>query len=148
MEATRNPGMIIQGLWFLAPGEALEALEQGALLVDLRSDDLVEMKAFAVPRQLHLPHVELAEHLAELPTDQLLVLADSSGVYTKGAAALLQAAGFKQVACLNGGMLAWDQGGLPLVNDPAALLHGECACVMRSSKGRPSSPFQPPQESR
>jgi|GEM_PF-5048609 len=44
MEATRRPGMCIQGLWFLSPLEALDALQKGALLVDLRSDDLVGMK--------------------------------------------------------------------------------------------------------
>jgi rhodanese-related sulfurtransferase len=140
--------MVVQGLWFLAPGEALKAVRQGALLVDLRSDELVEMKAFAVPRQVHLPHAELAGRLADLPKDQLLILADSSGVYTKGTANLLHASGFEQIACLNGGMLAWDQAGLPLVTDAAALLHGECACVMRSSKGRTPFTTQPDQESR
>jgi hypothetical protein len=39
------------------------------------------------------------------------------------------------VACLNGGMLLWDQEGLPVVTDAAALLHGECPCVLRPRKG-------------
>ncbi len=134
MVENHAPGMNIQGLCFLAPLEALEALQQGALLVDLRSDDLVGMKAFSVPEYVHLPHTILAEHAAELPRDRLLVLADSSGVYTKGAAATLKGLGFERIACLNGGMLAWDQAGLPLVTDAEALLHGECACVMRSRK--------------
>jgi rhodanese-related sulfurtransferase len=134
--ADRTPGMLIQGLWFLTPLETLEALRQGALLVDLRTDDLVEMKAFSVPDVVHLPHAAFADHAAELPKNRLLILADSSGVYTKRAAATLQAIGFTQIACLNGGMLAWDQADMPLVTDPEALLHGECACVMRSRKGQ------------
>ena len=73
----------------------------------------------------------------DLPMDRLLVLADSSGVYTKGAAAQLRALGLSNIACLNGGMLAWDQAGMPLETDPDALLHGECACVMRARKDRP-----------
>lgn len=128
--------MIIQGLCFLSPQEALQELQQGALLVDLRSEELVEMKAFRVPELVILPHRTLTEHAAELPKDRLLVLADSSGVYIKGAAASLQSLGFERIACLNGGMLAWDQADMPLATDPDALLHGECACVMRSRKSR------------
>jgi len=127
-------GLFIQGLWFLPPQEALKALQQGALLVDLRSEDLLAMKAFAVPEFVHLPHTMLPQHTAELPKDRLLILADSSGVYTKGAAAELQAMGFERIACLNGGMLAWDQAGMPVDTDPETLLHGECACVLRSRK--------------
>jgi rhodanese-related sulfurtransferase len=127
--------MVVQGLLFLAPGEALGALRQGALLVDLRSAELVAMKAFDVPEQMHLPHSERSAHLPELPSDRLLVLADSSGVYTKAAAASLLAAGFDRIACLNGGMLAWDEAGLPLATDPAALLYGQCACALKPRKG-------------
>jgi rhodanese-related sulfurtransferase len=122
---------------FLSPREALEALRQGALLVDLRSEDLVEMKAFSVPECVHIPHALLPGRAGELPKDRLLILADSSGVYTKGAASALMASGFGNLACLNGGMIAWDQEGMPLETDPAALLHGDCACVMRSRKARP-----------
>jgi arsenate reductase len=129
-------GMLIQGLTFISPKDALGALEEGALLVDLRTDELVEMKAFRVPETLHIPHRDLPDLLSELPSDRPLVLADTSGVFTKEAARLLLEHGFTQVACLNGGMLAWDQEGLPLDTDPEALLHGECACVMTSRKKR------------
>ncbi|WP_306601220.1 rhodanese-like domain-containing protein [Geothrix sp. 21YS21S-2] len=124
-------GRVIQGLRFLAPGEALEALRRGALLVDLRMDELVAMKAFDVPEQIHICHSDLAGHLAGIPRDRLLILADSSGVYTKAAAATLRAAGIERIACLNGGMLAWDDAGLPLATDPAALLYGACPCVLK-----------------
>ena len=70
-------GMFIQGLWFLSPREALDAFQQGALLIDLRSDELLEMKAFGVPEWLHLPHPVLADHAGELPRDRLLILADT-----------------------------------------------------------------------
>ncbi len=123
-----------QGLRYLAPGNALEALQAGAVLVDLRADDLVEMKAFDVPSVYHIPHRALATCLSELPKDRLLVLADSSGVYTKEAARLLFEHGYTQVACLDGGMLAWDEAQLPLVSDPDSMMYGECSCVMKSKK--------------
>ena len=136
MGAFDGRGMVIQGLRFLGPKEALSALQDGALLVDLRTDDLVETKAFRVPEAIHLPHQELPGLLSELPVNRPLLLADTSGVFTKEAAHLLLEHGFSDVACLNGGMLAWDQEGLPLVTDPEAILHGECACVMTSRKKR------------
>ena len=128
MDSTRPVGMHIQGLWFLSPREALQVLQEGALLVDLRIDELFEMKAFSVPSQVRLGYPVMAERTVELPKDRLLILADSSGVYT------LQALGFEQIACLNGGMLAWDQEGLPLATDPEALLNGPCPCVLRTRK--------------
>jgi rhodanese-related sulfurtransferase len=137
MEGASPFGMHIHGRWFLSPQEALAALQQGALLVDLRSDDLVSMKAFFVPEAIAIPHTTLPDHVGELPRDRLLILADSSGVYTRGAAATLEALGFGRLALLNGGMLAWDQAGLPVITDPEALLHGDCACVMRSKKANP-----------
>ena len=135
MSAFEGRGLIIQGLQFLAPKEALSAFEEGALLVDLRIDELAEMKAFQVPETLRIPHLELPDLLSELPGDRPLLLADSAGVYTKEAAHLLLDHGFTQVACLNGGMLAWDQEGLPVATDAAALLQGACPCVLRPRKG-------------
>ncbi|MEI6472159.1 MAG: rhodanese-like domain-containing protein, partial [Holophagaceae bacterium] len=114
MGAFDGKGMVIQGLRFLGPKEALASLQEGAVLVDLRTDDLVEMKAFRVPEAIHIPHRELPDLVSELPTLRPLILADTAGVFTKDAAHLLLDLGFSDVACLNGGMLAWDQEGLPL----------------------------------
>lgn len=126
----------VPGLRFLSPKDANAELQTGAALVDLRSDDLVEMKSFAVPSIYHIPHRNLATCLPQLPKDRLLILADSSGVYTKTAARLLHEHGFNQVACLDGGMLAWDEARMPMNTDPDSMMYGECACVMRSQKSR------------
>ena len=136
MGAFEGKGMVIQGLRFISPKEALATLLDGVVLVDLRSDELLEMKAFRVPEVIYIPHRELLGLVSKLPSDRPLLLADSSGVFTKDAAHLLLDRGFTQVTCLNGGMLAWDQEGLPVATDPEAILHGECACVMRSCKER------------
>ena len=129
-------GTHIQGLPFLSPKEAYDALLNGAALVDLRSDDLVEMKAFTVPDIYHIPHRSLATCLSELPKDRFLILADTSGVYTKAAAKLLLENGFSQIACLDGGMLAWDEARLPQDTDPNSMMYGECSCVMKSRKSK------------
>lgn len=139
MDVFEGRGMLIQGLRFLTPKEAQESLREGAVLLDLRSNELMEMKAFQVPETVHVPHRDLEALWSQLPADRPLLLADSSGVYLREAARLLLAHGFTQIACLNGGMLAWDQAGLPVATDAEALLHGECPCVLRPRKKRPSN---------
>ena len=136
MEDARHPGLVVNGLRFLAPREAFEVLQEGALLVDLRIDALVEMKAFQVPNWIHIPHRELREQSANLPKDRLLVLADASGVYLRESAEILKSIGFEQVVGLNGGMLHWDDAGLPVGTDPDNLLHGPCPCTLKPGKAR------------
>lgn len=133
-------GMIIDGLWFLSPKEVQAVLPQEPLLVDLRMDELVEMKTFDVPRWIHIPHNQLVEGLGNLPKDCLLILADSSGVYTKTAARQLLAHGFERIACLIGGMLMWDQEGYPVHTDPDMLLNGQCPCALRPRKAHAGKP--------
>ncbi len=127
-------GMLVHGLWFLAPREALEALRGGAVLVDLRIEELIGMKAFPVPECIPIPHRVLAQRTGQLPKDRLLVLADASGVYVRQAAATLAEQGFQQVVALNGGMLAWEDAGLPVNMDPDALLQGACLCKLKPPK--------------
>lgn len=129
-------GMLVNGVTFLTPREAMEAIREGAVLVDLRIEELIEMKAFPVPESIAIPHRELASQVERLPKDRLVILADASGVYVRPAAALLEARGFRQVVALNGGMLAWEDAGLPVNTDPDALLQGACPCRLRPRKPR------------
>ena len=134
LQVTNQP---VPGLRFLSPQETLRALQEGARLVDLRTDELVEMRAFAVPDIYHIPLPFLATSHTELPQDRLIVLADTSGVYTKEAARLLFAHGFQRVACLDGGMIAWEDAGMPLASDPDAELIGlspKAAITLKSKR--------------
>lgn len=133
---TMSVGTLVNGLRFVTPREAQDVVAQGALLVDLRADELVEMKEFGVPEWIHIPHPELAGRLDEVPRDRPLLLTDTSGVYLRAAAQVLRDQGFERILGLNGGMLAWDQEGFPVRTDADSLLHGECACVMMSRKER------------
>ena len=102
-------GMSIDGLWFLSPREVQQVLTRNPLLVDLRMDELVEMKTFDVPQWVHIPHDHLAEGMAGPaqgpPADPgrfLRRLHQGRGQGTHGP-------WFATIACLIGGMLAWDQ---------------------------------------
>jgi rhodanese-related sulfurtransferase len=93
---------------------AVEALANGAVLVDVREDD--EWEAGHWAKAVHIPLAELPDHLGELPHDQLIVCVCRSGHRSLRAANFLSEGGFAS-ANLEGGMIAWDLAGEPLVAD-------------------------------
>jgi rhodanese-related sulfurtransferase len=93
---------------------ALDALASGAVLLDVREDD--EWSAGRSEFAVHIALAELPDHLDELDRDKLIVCVCRSGHRSLRAANFLAEGGFS-VANLEGGMIAWDQAGKPLVAD-------------------------------
>lgn len=124
-------GMVIQGVVHLSPKEALVAVERGALFVDLREDYLVVMKAFDLPGVLHLPYSQFKQAAGQLPKDQPMVFADAVGLYSKEAVIYLREHGYEEIASLNGGILAWEDAGLPTGVNKNELWSGSCMCQLR-----------------
>ena len=122
-------GLCINGTVHLAPREALAAIERGAVLVDLREDYELAMKEFDVPGVVCLANSTFKERFADLPTDRPLILADSVGLRSRDAVALLQQHGYPEVANLNGGILDWDNAKLP--TRVGNLWTGQCACQLK-----------------
>ena len=131
-----NQGLFINGMVHLSPREALAAIERGALLVDIREDYALVMKTFDVPGVIYISDSRLKESFDELPRDRPLILADSVGLRSREAVALLQQQGYVDVANLNGGILDWEGAGLPTKVDPQELWAGQCACRLRPRKDR------------
>lgn len=80
---------------------ALEAVANGALLVDVRSAE--EVKSGALVGAINIPHTAIVPGLAaqQTPKDQPIVLYCRSGNRSGKAAAALKEAGYTQV--INGG---------------------------------------------
>ena len=127
-------GFRIDGMIHLSPREAKAATDRGALLVDLRPEYAVRMKTFALPDVLCLEQRELMLAPERVPSDRPLILADSVGVESKRAVALLLERGHANVANLIGGMVEWEGDGMPTQVDPGELWVGECACKLRPRK--------------
>ena len=81
------------------------------VVIDVRAAS--EWESGHIPGAKHIPLPELADRMAELPTDRPLVLHCAGGGRSMIAASLLQAHGIAAVSNLTGGYTAWLKAGLP-----------------------------------
>lgn len=110
----------------LEPAKALDELEEGACLVDIRSEVARERDG-VVPGSLHVPRTVLEWRLdPDSPwrnphgpglEERIVVLCDH-GFSSVLAAATLRELGFQRAADVAGGFAAWREAGLPTA--PAA----------------------------
>ena len=99
----------------VGPAEAVRLInDEDALVLDVRTGG--EFAAGHVPGARHLPLDRLPGRLEELAPwrERPVVVCCRSGQRAARAAALLQRAGFRRVHKLSGGLLAWEEAGLPL----------------------------------
>ena len=81
-------------------------LDNGAMLIDVR--EVSEFEAGHIDGAVNIPIRELADHLAELPEDQMIVVYCASGFRAALSTAALQEMGYTNVRSFPGGFAAWD----------------------------------------
>ena len=89
------------------------------LLLDVRQHGEVDERLGRIAAARLLPLDELKEQLADLPRDRPVVTVCHAGMRSGQATVLLKQGGFTRVANMRGGMLLWNQLGLPVVHGPA-----------------------------
>lgn len=94
------------GLWQIEPRELMDVAARVQVL-DVRDPDEFHGPFGHVPGALSVPLGELAVRHGELARDRPVVAVCRSGTRSARAVALLQQAGFNDVANLAGGMLRW-----------------------------------------
>jgi rhodanese-related sulfurtransferase len=112
--------------------EAQKLIEEGAQLVDVRSDH--EWEAGHIAGATHVPLDELAGRTGELDPGRPVVLYCRGGSRCEMATDALAAAGF-DAAKLSEGIVGWAEVGLPL--EPAdgyAADPGEAAAILEARK--------------
>ena len=124
-------GILIDGVIFLSPKDALPFLERDAVLVDLRDEFETNGRTFTVPHIIPIAHQQPDGEFLTLPKDRPLILADCVGQESKLRARFLLANGYEAVAVLNGGMIDWERDGMPAAIDRDEELVGSCICQMR-----------------
>jgi rhodanese-related sulfurtransferase len=125
-------GFISSGFLNLSASEAYkEAIENNAIILDVRELRLTGYKNFDVPKVINIPNSILAENYKNLRTDIPIIVADSVGLRSHEAMVLLQSKGFTNIANLAGGIVDWERDGLPLKKDITEQLDGSCVCQLR-----------------
>ncbi len=112
----------------LTPKDAWVAVRQGAVLVDVRSEDERRRQGLLVPGAVHHPlsvvHWRLDPDVPtrnpKLPLDAHVILLCREGYSSSLAAALLCAIGFSKATDVIGGVDAWREAGLPVDPYPGA----------------------------
>ena len=104
----------------LSPQQLQTALASGTppLLLDVR--EYPEFAGGRLPGARLLPLAELERRAGELPRDREIVTVCRTGRRSAEAAAKLTQLGFEKVSGLDGGVMAWEQAGLPVERDARA----------------------------
>jgi rhodanese-related sulfurtransferase len=99
----------------VGPMDAVRLMNQGALLVDVRSRE--EFEGGHVLDARHLPQEEVAGAAESLKKyrDKPVIVCCETGMRSGAAARVLKAQGFGKVVNLRGGLAAWRSENLPLV---------------------------------
>jgi uncharacterized membrane protein YdjX (TVP38/TMEM64 family)/rhodanese-related sulfurtransferase len=87
-------------------------------VIDVRGPDEFTGPLGHIPNARNLPLGELPQRIVELRslTEAPVVLVCRTDKRSASAAALLDAAGFRDIAVLRGGMVRWNEAGLPVAN--------------------------------
>ncbi|RMH64808.1 MAG: rhodanese-like domain-containing protein [Calditrichaeota bacterium] len=114
------------------PEEARKALENGALLVDVRAYEQIEGYDFVEENKIALPITEFGARYTELPDDRLVIMACSVGVNSLKTAYYLLNMGYTKVANLEGGIEAWEAAGYPVHKNADRPVSSGCCCGIGS----------------
>lgn len=103
----------------VGPSDAVRLLNQGAVLVDVRSR--AEFDGGHIIDARHVPQEGLAQAGETLKRfkDKVVITCCESGMRSGAATRVLQAQGFTKVVNLRGGLQSWRADNLPLVKSDA-----------------------------
>lgn len=101
----------------LSPIDAYNFCLQGLIIVDIRHTSLISYKKFDVPNVIYIPIGEIENKFNELKTENVYLIADSSGLNSKDVTLFLNNKGLNNVFNLSGGILDWERLGLPVITE-------------------------------
>jgi rhodanese-related sulfurtransferase len=92
--------------------EAKKRIDNGAVLVDVREQN--EFDEVRIPGSILVPLSEFQQRYDEIPKDKEVVMQCRSGARSGKATEFLLANGYTNVVNMTGGILAWNEAGLPV----------------------------------
>ncbi len=101
----------------VSAAEVADPLPDGVVVLDVREPD--EWAAGHIEGALHIPLMEVVQRVGDVPSDERVLVVCRVGVRSAQATAFLQAQG-RDVANLEGGMVAWASAGRAMVSETEA----------------------------
>jgi rhodanese-related sulfurtransferase len=129
-------GIKSNGILNVSPREAFKLVSQGAVIIDVREDYLLSVKAFDVTEVYCFPKSKILEESVTLPFDRFLIFSDSVGLRSKEVVIFLKGKGYKRIANMAGGIVDWERDGLPITTDVNSRLSGSCICQLKPREGK------------
>jgi rhodanese-related sulfurtransferase len=109
----------IQAFAALSANQAVRLINQGALVIDLRSKELYDAGHIVDARNLPVAELEAQAESLKKWRDKNVITYCDSGTNGAGAARSLVKLGFTKVFNLQGGLNAWVKDNMPLTKTPA-----------------------------
>lgn len=127
----KSIGFLSSDFWNYTPLEAFQKCKEGALLLDVRDPCFIAFKQFDVPDAVFCHHIRLHEFALHIPTNRIVIVADSVGLFSHEAMVILKDLGFENIVNLAGGLVEWERDGLPVLVNTNERLSGSCVCQLR-----------------
>lgn len=105
------------GLVTVEPGDAVALINNDAIVLDLRSADSFARGHIVNAKNIPLDEFDATSSKVARFRDRPVVAVCDSGVSSTKVVDSLRKSGFEKSYGLKGGMLAWNQAGLPLVSN-------------------------------
>lgn len=96
----------------IAPKDAITAVTNGAVFVDVRESYELDEVAYGVD-YTHIPLGEIQERLSEFPKDKDIIVGCRSGKRSMNACMFLKMQGYERVQNLEGGIIGWVENDCP-----------------------------------
>lgn len=113
----------------ICPTSTQAWIQKGALLVDVREKDEVDMLSFDVPNIINIPLSEFDERYTEIPIKSRIVVVSSNPNKSLLAAGFLINHGYKIVVNMKFGLARWVQKGFPTIGDTSQVDEENSSCT-------------------
>lgn len=95
--------------------ETSDLLKGDVLLIDVRNPDEVAEQAYDVKNIINIPLDSIESEMDRIPKDKQVILVCRSGKRSGTAFDLLKEKGYTNIATMEGGILAWEEAGFPVI---------------------------------
>lgn len=104
-----------RGLVQVSSGMAVQLINRGAMVIDVRPADAYQEGHIANARNIPLQEIEAQADVIKKKKDKVLLTVCDSGTAAQRAANALRKSGYESAFSLQGGLAAWRSDNLPVV---------------------------------